>query len=320
MQLRQTEITEEQKALYGRRDRENRAFRPEEEVRYETLEVEFKRLDVDIKNATADLERRRRVAEKEMGTMSGGRQGDINLEKKCSTVAEMCFSIARLKKDNVRDARLDLLCEAGEMQAGSGPAGGYAIPTKFDQTLRMVQAQASVVRPRATVFPATDPPGAKLTIPTLDQTSAQNVYGGIEITHTGEGSTMVETDLKLRECTLEPKELTAYVVVTVKLLSNWSACGVFISQQLAAAMPGAEDFDFLRGSGVNRALAFSTAAPRLPTRVRVPAATRMPMWSGCIPAPCNVDRAARTRRLHGQHRFPVRCAAVTQNARRVAAP
>jgi HK97 family phage major capsid protein len=64
---------------------------------------------------------------------------------------------------------------------------------------------------------------------------------------------MNETSFKLREVTLEPKELSAYLTVTNKLLNNWQASNTFITQQLQwAAVRGAEDYDMLRGDGVNK--------------------------------------------------------------------
>jgi len=143
---------------------------------------------------------------------------------------------------------------------GTGATGGYALPEQFDSTLRAVVAQSGIVRPRATVIPAGSPPDAKLTFPSLDQTAAQNIYGGVTVVHTGEGVTMTETTANLREVSLEPKEISAYIVVTQKLLNNWEACGTFISNTLISAMVGQEDMDFISGNGVNKSLGFINSA------------------------------------------------------------
>jgi HK97 family phage major capsid protein len=71
---------------------------------------------------------------------------------------------------------------------------------------------------------------------------------------------MTETTARLREVSLEPKEISAYIVVTQKLLNNWDAAGAFVTRQLSQAMVGQEDYDFMRGDGVNKALGFINCA------------------------------------------------------------
>ena len=137
----------------------------------------------------------------------------------------MLNAVARLKADGVRDSRLDELYEKREQTMGVGSGGGYALPEQFDSTLREVVAQESIVRPRATVIPAGDPPDAKLNFPALDQTSGENMYGGVQVVHTGEGVTLSETDAKLRQVTLEPKEISAYIVITDKLFATGRLLG-----------------------------------------------------------------------------------------------
>jgi len=134
------------------------------------------------------------------------------------------------------------------------------VPEQFDANLRRVIAQEGIVRSRATILPAGYPPDAKLSFPSLDQTSDKNMYGGVTITHTGEAITMTETDTALREVSLEPKEMSAYIVVTNKLLNNWEAGGAFISRILSSAMIGQEDYDSMRGDGVNKSLGFINSA------------------------------------------------------------
>jgi HK97 family phage major capsid protein len=153
---------------------------------------------------------------------------------------------------------------------GVGALGGYALPERFDAAIRQVQAEDAIVRPRCTVLPATDPPDSRLTFPTLDQTSQQGIYAGVQVTHGGEGTTLTETTAHLRQMSLEPKALGAYCVVSDKLLHNWSTCGAFITRQLAMAMSGQEDVDCLTGDGVNKsrgvlvspaAISYSRATP-----------------------------------------------------------
>jgi HK97 family phage major capsid protein len=247
-------------------DTEKRSLTDEERTEYKRLEGEVDKLDADILAGEEDLERRRKLAEKETETRGKApivpkfKEGDPDPDKEFLNVGEFFYAMAKFKESGVRDTRLDAAREKREQTMGTGATGGFSLPTQFDATLRQVQAQEAIIRPRAAVIPAGSPPDAKLEFPALDQTSAQNIYGGVTVVHTGEGVTMTETTARLKEVSLEPKEISAYIVCTNKLLNNWDAAGSFITRQLSAAMVGTEDYDFMRGNGVNKALGFINCA------------------------------------------------------------
>jgi HK97 family phage major capsid protein len=180
-------------------------------------------------------------------------------DKEFENIGEFFCAIARTKQGDF-DPRLKACKEKREQVMGAGAKGGYAIPEQFDPTLLQVSPQASIVRPRAAVIPAGSPPDAKLNLVTLDQTSGQNIYGGVSVVHTGETLTLTETDANLRKVVLEPKKMAAYTVASNELINNWSAASAFIPAQLRAAMAGQEDYDFMRGSGVNMAMGFINSA------------------------------------------------------------
>jgi len=269
LKAKRAELLKALRAMLDKIDTEKRAFTEDESKEYKRIEGESDQLEVDIRAAEDDMERRRKLAEKEIALRDKApaiipekKSGvaDVDPEKEFRNVGEFFYAIARMKSDGVRDARLDAAREKREQTMGTGATGGFALPEQFDSTIRQVQAQEAIVRPRAAVIPAGSPPDAKLTFPALDQTSAQNIYGGVTVVHTGEGVTMTETTAKLREVSLEPKEISAYIVATQKLLNNWDAAGAFITRQLSAAMVGQEDYDFMRGNGVNKALGFINCA------------------------------------------------------------
>lgn len=258
-----------QRAMLDKADAEKRVLTPTENVEYRDLDAKIETLDGQIVAAEESLERRRKNADRELDMMRGDRKAyhsrpdglaDVDPDKEFRNSGEMLWALARDAKDHVSDPRLDTLREKREQTMGTGATGGYAMPEQFHATLRKVQADAAAVRPRATVIPAGDPPDAKITLPALDQTAAQNVYGGVTVVHTGEGVTMTETTARLREVSLEPKEMTAYIVVTDKLLANWEAAGAVVTGLLASAMAGQEDYDCLRGDGVNKALGMLNSA------------------------------------------------------------
>lgn len=171
-----------------------------------------------------------------------------------SNLGELLYTVADWKRSGRRDSRLDTLLESREQTMGTGQTGGFAIPTQFSDNLRRVGPQAGIVRPRANVIPAGSPPDAKFEFPILDQTAGKNMYGGVTVVHTGEGVTMTETTMYLRDGSLEPKEISGYIVCTNKMLTNWGAGGPMIEEMLRLCVSGTEDYDFLRGDGVNKAL------------------------------------------------------------------
>jgi HK97 family phage major capsid protein len=229
----------------------------------EDEDKEYKTLDGSIDKQNEAIEREKKLMEMEtrkaevvnpLPNFVVKKHGDKDPEKEFSNVGEYFWAIAARHFDHRRDSRLEALTEQREQSFGTGSAGGFALPEQFKPEIWNIMPQEAIVKPRATVLPAGDPPDAKLVMPSLDQTAAQNIYGGVVMTHSGEAVTLIETDLKLRQITMEPKKIGAYLVCTNELLNNWSACSAFVTGQLTKARVGQEDYDFLRGDGVNKSL------------------------------------------------------------------
>lgn len=150
-----------------------------------------------------------------------------------------------------------------EWQMGVGEDGGFAVPEQYDTSrIWRLNAPANIVRSRAMVLPAGDPPDAAITFPALNQ-GANGAYGGVDVTWIAEGADKPETDAKLLEITLTPQEVAATTVVTDKLLRNWSAGSTFISNLLRGAMAHAEDVAFLTGNGTGKPTGVLSAAGAL---------------------------------------------------------
>ena len=262
MKREKAELINDMRELLDKAMNEKRGMNSREDSEYKRIDNRLAQLEKDLLAAEVDLDRRRSLAQKEIEMKTGVKSSghNANPEREFRNVGEMLYSVARFKRDGIRDHRLDELYEKREQQMGTGSQGGYALPDQFDSTIRQVVAQEGVVRSRATILPAGQPPDARLTFPSLDQTSGKNNFGGVSLVHTGEGITMTETDLALREVSLEPKEISAYIVCTNKLLNNWQAAGTFISKTLSQAMVAQEDYDFLRGDGINKALGVINSA------------------------------------------------------------
>lgn len=143
-----------------------------------------------------------------------------------------------------------------EMRMDNDTQGGFMIPPQLRNTILKVEPQDALVRPRAQVIPAGSPPDAGITMPALDQsgTNPANMFGGVAVQWIGEGDDKPETDAKLKSITLTPHEVAGTVVVTDKLLRNWQAASSFLEGLLRGATTAAEDYAFLRGTGINQPL------------------------------------------------------------------
>lgn len=153
---------------------------------------------------------------------------------------------------NQHDARLEYQAfgkEKRDMVMGVGAAGGFLLPSQFRPTILQVRGQEAIVRPRAMVIPAGDPPDSDIDIPVLDQSGALGVFSGVTVTWLAEAGAKPETVPHFANVNLDPNEVAAHIVVSDKLLRNSTAAGAFIGPSLRKAINAAEDWDFLRGPG-----------------------------------------------------------------------
>lgn len=251
IELRQkkTEAIDKMRAILDRADDEKRDRTPDEVVEYKALDDLVEKLTENIKaeERLVQLEDEKRKIVNPLPNFAVSKKQTHDPDKEFKNIGEMMDCIANRPNDR-------RLLEIREQQMGTGTTGGFAIPEQWKAEIWGIAPQVGIVRPRATVIPAGSPPDAKLTMPSIDQTSGANMYGGVTLVHTGEGVTMTETTAKLREISWEPKEISGFIVATNKLLTNWDAATAFLTTQLRGAMVAAEDYDFLRGDGVNRAL------------------------------------------------------------------
>jgi HK97 family phage major capsid protein len=161
---------------------------------------------------------------------------------------------------NHNDPRLQDLYQERAQSMGIGAEGGFAVPTQFRETLLQVTPDQAIFRPRATVIPAGSPPDSEISMPALNQGSAQNMYGGVTVQWIGEGDTKPETSMALKEVKLVPHEVAGHIIVTDKLLRNWGAANAVLSQQLRLATIAAEETAFYSGNGVARPLGIMSSS------------------------------------------------------------
>jgi len=225
----------------------------------EAEDTEYKSLDASLAKIDKDIEREERLAEQEAAMSKPAKS--VRLSTKAQKTDPKEFV-------DLRDFLLSVVSRRDdprlyEQSMGTGTKGGFMVPEQFRPTLLAVSPQEAIFRPRCTVIPAGDPPDAKITMPALNQGAAKNMYGGVTVQWIAEGGTKPETDFDLREITLEPKEVAAYIVLTDKLLRNWAASASVAEAQLRGAIRSAEELAFYSGNGVGRPLGVLSSPARV---------------------------------------------------------
>lgn len=149
--------------------------------------------------------------------------------------------------------------------------GGFLVPPEFVDTILRVNTQDAIVRPRATVIPASPAaPDTNVFIPALDYSYGR--YGGVAVTWIGEGDAKPYENVHLDRVELTPYEVAARIHVTDKLLRNASQMEGLIGGLLADAIRAAEDDAFLNGAGATMPYGIITAAALTNPTITVPRA------------------------------------------------
>ena len=229
----------------------------------EAEEADFAYLDKEVERLKKEEARTHKMISDE--TVLAEPQRTIRMSTAATTttpefrnIGEFLYSV----RFQPQDERLQST-ETRQQSMGVGVEGGFAIPTQFLPTLRMLDPQAAIFRPRCTVIPAGDPPDSEISMPALDQGAASNVYGGMTVGWISEAGSKPETDLELREIKLTPHEVAGYTILTDKLLRNWGAAAATIETMLRLCLTGTEDMAFLSGSGVGQPLGVTNAPARI---------------------------------------------------------
>ena len=232
---------EEARKLHELAKTEKRSFTEEESKQYSDLMTE-------IDKRKSEIVREEQLNAAEMQSKQERKEDPEKLEYEWpGGLAEMC----RMVLSDSNDQRLH---EFRQQAMGVGVMGGFAVPTQWSSDIRQLSPADSVVRPRATVIPAGDPPDSAITFPALDQTGARGVYSGVAVQWIAEGHAKPETGYRLLEVTLTPNEVAGYIPVTDKLLRNSAAASSLITTLLRRAIIAAEDVAFLTGGGAGQPL------------------------------------------------------------------
>lgn len=259
-----TTLVSQMRSMIEAAEGEDRDFTAEEVTAYDALQAQLTGLDGRIARLTG-----LQTAEAASGTVipAVARGGGITVPQgpHGRTEFESMGEFLSAVRFNPNDQRLNYVENVaagadGQIDASlrmdNDTQGGFMVPPQLRQTILSIEPQDALVRPRANVIPAGSPPDAAITMPALDQSGAnpKNMFGGVEFKWLAEGEEKPETDAKLKSITLSPHEIAGFVTITDKLLRNWQASGAFIEGLFRGAYAAAEDYAFIRGTGVGQPL------------------------------------------------------------------
>lgn len=150
------------------------------------------------------------------------------------------------------------------MAESVGATGGFLVPQIFQPNLQAVAGENAIVRSRATIIRMTS---RSVKLPVLNQfgtTSGQpHWFGGIMIYHEEEAAAHTESEPTFKELELVAHKMTAYSRCSQELLAD-SAISLadFLTGPMGmqGGLAWQEDYDFLRGDGVGKALGIINAA------------------------------------------------------------
>lgn len=271
-------LVAQMQAIIAAAEAEDRDLTAEETTSYDDAKAAKDALDVriaraqEVETAQTALETTRPAAARGNGIV---RAPGPPARRQFESLAEF-FAAVRFNQEDPRlqyvepsrDGRIDENGELrAEMRMDNETTGGFMVPMEIRTTLFSIDPQASIVRSRAQVLGAGAQPDAAVAIPVLDQTGAtqpQSVYGGITVAWLSEGQTKPDTNAALRQVILTPHEVGASLVVTDKLLRNWGGARDMITTLFRNAVTAAEDFAFIRGSGVGQPLGVINSAAAYP--------------------------------------------------------
>jgi HK97 family phage major capsid protein len=247
-------------------DGEGRELTAEEQTSFDAIKADKEKLDKRIANAdymegaSAELtERRGAIASRAGITRTPGPEARREFE----TLGEFLHAV----RFNQNDQRLNFVEGVGaagndmdlsaEMRMDNAPSGGFMVPPQLRTQILSVDPQDALVRPRANVLEAGDPPDSRSrfrrsTRPARPITCSAACH---RLLDRGRRDEARNASCHLRNVTLTPHEVAGYITVTDKLLAQLAGGRRLLSRGLLrSAVNAAEDYAFLRGTGISQPL------------------------------------------------------------------
>ena len=142
------------------------------------------------------------------------------------------------------------------LNEGDDTEGGFLVPDEFKAEVIRYATEASVIRPRARIFPMTR---LSLSLPKLDQSS--NRFGGAAVYWTEESAAKTESEPAFGKITLQAKKLIGLVPASDEVLED-SIINLanYLVSLFGEIIGYEEDYRFIRGTGMGQPLGIIEAA------------------------------------------------------------
>ncbi len=151
-----------------------------------------------------------------------------------------------------------------DLAEGSGPSGGYLVPTEFEPELSRLMGQGAIFTDgRVRLYPMT---AASKQIAALRQTDnpagdgSDSLYGGISFTWEPENSEITESEPVFDMIELRARKAALVTVSSNELAEDAPGITSDVQGLFNEAMPANLDFFYLRGSGVGKPLGILNSA------------------------------------------------------------
>ena len=241
---RQAKIEELRTLLETAETRDDSKLTSDEESRYNDLRTEIDR-------RTSAIEREEHLQSLDTNTYESNEQSADT-----RSFGEFLHEVRFNPNSNYLQQRELKNGESRDMTMGDGPSAGFLVPEQHDTTIRQVEAQQALFRPRATVIPAGSPPDAAMNLISLDQSGALGVYSGVVVRWLADETAARQDagDPRIRTIKIEPQEVSGFIDVSDKLLRNSAAAGPLVQKMLRGAIVSSEETAFMTGDGVGKPL------------------------------------------------------------------
>jgi HK97 family phage major capsid protein len=142
--------------------------------------------------------------------------------------------------------------QATAMGERTPSGGGFLVPEDMRSDMILASLEAAVIRPRATVIPAST---LRLGIPTVDDTThaSNSLFGGLTWNWTEENTAVTTTSPAYARIVYEAKKLAAYLgAVPDELVADAGAFAAFASTAVPMGLAWSEDQAFMAGTGAGQ--------------------------------------------------------------------
>jgi HK97 family phage major capsid protein len=155
--------------------------------------------------------------------------------------------------------------EGKAMGEGSGTAGGYMVPTEYENTLLKISNEASRLRNMVTVVPVNSPRGEwpalnQFTAPTAGQ--GDSAYaGGMVARRTAENAELSETEASLEQIKWNVEKVGGWTEASNELINDSPmAVETMLTALFALAIDARREYYIFRGTGAGEPLGILNAA------------------------------------------------------------